>query len=80
MDRTDLGAEILQIPYANNEYQMSILLPKKVNGLSELELKLRTIDVATLNKPLPVRRVALSLPKFKITYQISLNKALQNVS
>jgi serpin B len=59
------GFTVVQIPYSVWSIQLLVLLPDKVNGLSELEAKLTPKLLAECANP-DEREVILSLPKFKL--------------
>jgi serpin B len=67
----------LELPYINNELSMIILLPQKLDGLSELE---GTVTIDNLSKwlnELRKREVIVFVPKFKMTSQFSLADVLK---
>jgi len=67
----------LELPYVNNELSMIILLPKKLDGLPELE---GTVTINNLSKwlnELRKREVIVFVPKFKMTSQFSLADVLK---
>jgi len=69
----------LELPYVDNELSMIILLPKKIDGLDELE---KTLTVENLSKWLSKlfkREVIVSVPKFKMTSQFSLASVLRSM-
>jgi len=67
----------LELPYVNDELSMIILLPKKLNGLPELE---GTVTINNLSKwlnELRKREVIVFVPKFKMTSQFGLADVLK---
>ena len=67
----------LELPYVDDELSMIILLPKKNDGLDELE---KTLTVENLTKwlsKLYKREVVVSVPKFKMTSQFGLASVLK---
>jgi len=67
----------LELPYVNNELSMIILLPKKLDGLPELE---GTVTIDNLSKwlnELRKREVIVFVPKFRMTSQFSLADVLK---
>jgi serpin B len=75
----DLGAfQALELPYAGKELSMLVLLPKKADGLAEME---KTMNADQLNAVLarlrPWNEIDLTLPKFKTTAAFGLNGELQ---
>jgi serpin B len=70
------GLQVLELPYVGGELSMLVLLPRRVDGLGELEDKLTAQQFAAWTKDLRKRELLVYLPKFKTTAQFSLNNAL----
>jgi len=68
--------QLVEVPYADNDLSMLILLPRKVDGLAELEKLLNQTNYTAWTKSLPSNRVHLILPKFKATSDFSLRGTL----
>jgi len=68
--------QILEVPYRGHEISMVILLPKKNDGLAAAEKKLTADSVERWLGSLQSRKVHLFLPRFKMTSEFSLKKAL----
>jgi serpin B len=69
--------QCLELPYVNDELSMIILLPKKLDGLHELE---GTVTIDNLSKwlnELRKREVIVFVPKFKMTSQFGLADVLK---
>lgn len=71
--------QILELPYVGNELSMLVLLPKKVDGLTELENGLTNDNLEKWTKHLRKREVRVFLPKFKMTLQFGLDKTLASM-
>jgi serpin B len=69
--------QVLELPYAGRELSMVVLLPKKVDGLPELEKAITVDKLASLLSNLPVREVNTYLPKFKLETSFGLNPTLE---
>ena len=65
------------IPYVSNRFSMVILLPKKMEGLSQLEQTLTPAQIDKLRNQSRLEEVILSLPRFKIGSGILLESTLQ---
>ncbi|MBN1911038.1 MAG: serpin family protein [Pirellulales bacterium] len=68
--------QILELPYAGEQVSMIVLLPKKVDGLPDLE---KSLDVKTVQKwfrQLRRQKVVVYLPRFSTTGQFELSKTL----
>lgn len=69
--------QAVKLPYKTGNYSMLILLPKGIEGLSELENSLDWIDIAELSSKLYSADVELSMPSFKFEYPVdNLKKSL----
>lgn len=72
----DPAAQCLELPYQGGEMVMTILLPRRGDGLSELE---RSLDAAALTSwagKLRPRTVDVYLPKFSLTAEFKLKEVL----
>jgi serpin B len=77
MENKDLQA--LELPYVENELSMVIFLPKRVDGLAEMEKSLTCENLAKWQARLRKRKVIVSVPKFKLTSQFSLAGVLRSM-
>ncbi|MDX2038527.1 MAG: serpin family protein [Isosphaeraceae bacterium] len=57
--------QVLRMPYQEGRQSMYIFLPKKSDGLPDLEEKFAAADVEKLIADMPPQRVAVALPKFR---------------
>jgi len=71
--------QALELPYADNELSMVILLPKKTDGLSDFEKKLTAKSLSGWLSRLAKRKVIVSVPKFKMTSQFSMASVLKSM-
>lgn len=74
---TGLNANAVEIPYKGGKTSMVILLPHEVEGLSELEAALTPSKLSDILLGLRSKRVALSLPRFRIEHSINLKNILR---
>lgn len=58
---------------------MFIILPNSRTGLARLEQSLKDIDIQSLSKKMYKSEVEVSIPKFKIEFEVSLVDALRKV-
>ena len=77
----ELASQVLEMPYIGRKMSMVIYLPKKLNGLAELEEQM-TYD--NLQKSLSLldtskKSVEVFMPKFKLTQQFDLNDILSKM-
>lgn len=69
--------QALELPYVGMELSMVILLPKKVDGLSEFEKSLTAANLAAwLEKMRETEMDDVLLPRFKTTAEFQLNREL----
>lgn len=68
--------EAVSLPYKDNALSMVIVLPKKADGLAEVEKEFNADRLAEVLKKLEPTRVELHLPKFKLRESYKLGEAL----
>lgn len=68
--------QALQMPYTGDDLSMVVLLPKKVDGLADFEKTLTPAKLADWLPKLREQTVVVSLPKFKMTSEFTLNDQL----
>ncbi|KAG7209629.1 hypothetical protein KM043_011279 [Ampulex compressa] len=78
-DLLELDAKLIELPYEGEEYSMIIIVPNKVDGLSELGSKIRTMSTNTLLTEGYKQEINLYLPRFKIESTMPLNNVLENM-
>jgi len=71
--------QLLEMPYEGKELTMTILLPKKVDGLTELEKRLTAGNLNEWLGKSSSTSVQVTLPKFKMVTQFSLNGTLSEL-
>lgn len=75
----DLEASALEMKYANSNLSMVFVLPNAVTGLPALEDKMKNYESSTIVSKLEPENIDVSIPKFKVEYEIKLNDVLKNV-
>jgi serpin B len=73
------GLQILELPYAGNQLSMIVLLPKQVDGISDLENALTEENLGRWTSHLSQREVAVHLPRFTVRSQFGLEGVLQSL-
>lgn len=68
--------QAVELPYGNGTYSMTVLLPKSGTTVSDVAASLKS-DWATVAGGLTKQSVELSLPRWKMNYDITLNGVLQ---
>jgi serpin B len=71
--------QALELPYVGNRLRMVVLLPRKADGLPELESKLTPEALAGWLGRLSERKVQVGLPKFKLTSEFRLDQTLREL-
>lgn len=71
--------QAIEIPYINGQASMVILLPKKVNGLKDLEKELTLDSFKKWSWAFKRQDVKLSIPKFKKESQLDLVQTLSDM-
>jgi len=73
------SAQILELPYVANELSMLLILPRRIDGLAELEKNLTADNFSRWLKDLHRRKVMLSMPKFRLTCRLNLGTTLRSM-
>lgn len=68
--------QVLEMPYAGKDLSMVIVLPRKIDGLAELEKTLTVDKLSEWLGKLRAEKVAVSLPRFKMTTRFKLSQQL----
>jgi serpin B len=68
--------QILELPYDGDDLSMIVLLPKQIDGLTELQNALTVDNLERWNGQLRTTEVQVFLPKFKTSSQFGLGKTL----
>lgn len=71
--------QILEMPYADNDLSIIVLLPKEVHGLVQLESALGIKNLNSWMGRLREVEIFVTLPKFKVTSQFRLDKTLASM-
>lgn len=76
----DADAQVLSMPYRGHELSMVIVLPKKVDGLADVESKLSDERFTGWIKNLRgSRKVDVYLPRFKLRSEFLLSRTLKSM-
>ena len=68
--------QVLQMPYLGRQVAMTILLLREVEGLGDLEAALTPDNLEAWTRDLETTQVAVSLPRFEMTYELDLKDTL----
>jgi serpin B len=69
--------DALELPYKGGKISMLIVLPKKMDGLTTVESEMTGPMIDRIAAGMDSHFLALSLPKFKFSFQTSLQTALE---
>jgi serpin B len=75
----DGGFVIAEIPYKGNKLAMTVIVPRKANGLPAIEKKLTGESLTHWLGRLQARSVQVKLPKFKLDTHYELGKSLSDL-
>ena len=73
------GVQLLELPYGDGSLSMVVLLPKKIDGLAELEEKLTAASLEKWRADAQSRDVIVFLPKFRTTAEFQLEGVLKSL-
>ncbi len=71
--------EALELTYFRDELSMGIILPKKVDGIIEIEKSITSENLTGWIRPKLFQEVEVYLPKFKITSEFKLAETLKEM-
>jgi serpin B len=71
--------QVLELTYSGGRLALMIFLPRKVDGLAEFERTLSADNLARWAAKLRSRKVAVELPRFKVTGTFLLNDVLSQM-
>jgi serpin B len=72
----DEQLQVLELPYVGRDLAMVVLLPRRRDGLADLEKALTADRLAAWLGKLRAQKVEVSLPRFKLTGEFSLGDTL----
>lgn len=75
-----LDATALEMKYANSNFSFVIVLPNHRTGLAKLESDLRNYDLGKIVDDMYEQEVDVTIPKFKVEFEINLNDVLKKVT
>jgi len=71
--------DVAEIPYQRGELSMVVVLPHKIDGLSDVERSLTYDKLKAVTSQMSSRKLELTLPKFKTTSTFSLGPTLEKM-
>lgn len=70
---------VVKMDYYQSDVSMLIFLPTNYNGLSQLEQDFSSFNITRIRKAMKTYDINLTIPKFKIDYDVSLQTDLSKV-
>lgn len=74
-----LDARAIALDFNNSNFMFVVILPNTRDGLPALEMKLTNYDLKEITKLMHITEVDVTLPKFKIDFELDLNDILKEV-
>ena len=68
--------QLLDLPYENRQLSLLVVLPKKMDGLADVEKSLTADNLAAWLPKMTTHQVEIALPKFKMTAEFKLKDVL----
>lgn len=68
-----------ELPYGNDIYSMTVLLPKEGKTVDQVIAQLDGTNWQAWQKSMVKQKIEMGLPRFKTEYEVSLNGILQNM-
>ncbi|MFX0133570.1 MAG: serpin family protein [Candidatus Hodarchaeota archaeon] len=71
--------QALELPYLGNDLSMVIFLPKKIDGIAEMEESMTLESLTSWINPKWYQEVVVSIPKFKFIFEFKLTEILKEM-
>lgn len=75
----DARLQVLELPYKGKEFSMLLLLPRRWDGLPELERRLSPELLSSYVSRLQRRQVVVRMPEFQVRNDLDARRALQSL-
>jgi len=75
----DGNVQTLELPYSGQKLSMLVIVPKKIDGLQNLEETLTKDSLEGWTRDASERNVAVYLPRFKVTSEFRLDEELKSM-
>lgn len=76
----EIDATALELPYANSDLTLLIMLPNNAGDLEQMEAKLKAFEFNYIPSRLEPKNMCAYIPKFRVEYKLDLQKILERVS
>jgi len=71
--------QFIEMPYKGGDASMFVLLPKKKDGLREIEKKITWTDIEKYTQSLQSKEVEVFFPKFKMSLEYELSELMKRM-
>ena len=75
-----LQAEVISIPYINNDLSLIVVLPKSADGLAFTEQEMTGDAVDEVVKSMSKQRMHVAIPKFRLEFGLNLEDTLRKLA
>lgn len=75
----ELQASLIELKYADSKLSFVVALPHKSSNLQELVTKIKHSHLTNILNQMRPEKMVLTLPKFKVEFEIELNDVLKQV-
>ncbi|XP_014251599.1 antichymotrypsin-2-like isoform X3 [Cimex lectularius] len=75
----ELKASVVELPYEGDKFRMMIILPNEIDGLKDVEERLKATTLTDIFSKLSNIKLDLHLPRFKIEKTLELTKTLEEM-
>lgn len=74
------GFMALSLPYADSSMTMLLVMPENKTGLSNLISNMSNFDWTNIEKKMTMRSVNITMPRFNVSFESSIESTLKEVS
>ncbi|WP_276499827.1 serpin family protein [Pontibacter litorisediminis] len=75
----DQTKEVLDLPYGNKQYSMTLMVPKAGHNVQEVVQELNEASLSSWLSAADTSKLELHMPKFKLEYEKELNELLEQL-
>ncbi|WP_266203144.1 serpin family protein [Pontibacter kalidii] len=75
----DQTKEVLDLPYGNKQYSMTLMMPKAGHNVQEVVQELNKMNLSSWLSAADTSKLELHMPKFKLEYEKELNELLEQL-
>lgn len=79
VDSGELQASLVELKYADSKFSFVLAWPHNSTSLDQLAQRIKQIKLINVIRKMRPQEMTLSLPKFKVEYEIELKDVLKRV-